>query len=228
MKTKHFFTKQCHRQTYQNYEQSRQKLGSFLEDKIFQKSKFSKTFILKVSLLVQYSSKNFFFEKIHPIFNTEKWLKIRILRCSRRLLITFVSLTMTLFREKMVISTRCMWFHVQLDQKILKRTPTFIQITCLVHCMTTDAQWSLFSLKYRTFGLEQTNWADKFWGIWGLLGGTINTFFLYSESFIHVFHYSTIISTKKLSLYIYISIIYLGSGFEFGPQRIRVLAFVCP
>ena len=30
---KHFFTKSCHRQTYQNYEQSRQKLGTILEKK---------------------------------------------------------------------------------------------------------------------------------------------------------------------------------------------------
>ena len=25
-------------------------------------------------------------------------------------------------------------------------------------------------LKSRTFGLGQTNWADKFWGIWGIFG----------------------------------------------------------
>ena len=31
---KQFFTKSCHRQTYQNYEQSRQKLGTFLENKV--------------------------------------------------------------------------------------------------------------------------------------------------------------------------------------------------
>ena len=31
---KHFFTKWCHCQTYQNYEQSRQKLGTFLGDKV--------------------------------------------------------------------------------------------------------------------------------------------------------------------------------------------------
>ena len=31
---KHFFTISCHRQTYQNYEQSRQKLGTFLENKV--------------------------------------------------------------------------------------------------------------------------------------------------------------------------------------------------
>ena len=37
---KHFFTKSCHRQTYQIYEQSRQKLGTILENKV---SKISKT-----------------------------------------------------------------------------------------------------------------------------------------------------------------------------------------
>ena len=31
---KHFFTKSCHRHTYQNYEQSRQKLGTILENKV--------------------------------------------------------------------------------------------------------------------------------------------------------------------------------------------------
>ena len=51
---KHFFTKSCHRQTYQNYEQRRQKLGTFLENKLFKKSKFSQEI-----------------GKIQPIFNTE-------------------------------------------------------------------------------------------------------------------------------------------------------------
>ena len=32
---KHFFAKLCHHQTYQKNEQSRQKLGSFLENKVF-------------------------------------------------------------------------------------------------------------------------------------------------------------------------------------------------
>ena len=32
--TKHFFTKSCHCQTYQNYEQSRQKLGTILGNKV--------------------------------------------------------------------------------------------------------------------------------------------------------------------------------------------------
>ena len=32
---KPFFTKLCHHKTYQNYEQSRQKLGTFLGNKVF-------------------------------------------------------------------------------------------------------------------------------------------------------------------------------------------------
>ena len=42
---------------------------------------------------------------------------------------------------------------------------------------TTDAQWSLFSLKYQTFGLGQTIWADKFWGICGTFCLFISTHF---------------------------------------------------
>ena len=38
--------------------------------------------------------------------------------------------------------------------------------------------------------------------------------FWYSESLAHVFHYSIIISTKKLSLYIHIFNIFSGLGFE--------------
>ena len=42
---------------------------------------------------------------------------------------------------------------------------------------TTDAQWSPFSLKFRTFRLGQTNWVDKFWRIRGIFGQTISTHF---------------------------------------------------
>jgi hypothetical protein len=34
-----------------------------------------------------------------------------------------------------------------------------------------------FSLKSQTFGLGQTNWQDKFWGIWGIFGQFISTHF---------------------------------------------------
>ena len=67
---------------------------------------------------------------------------------------------------------------------------------------TTDSQWSLFSLKSRTFELGQTNWVDKFWGIWGIFGWTSNQHpSWYSESLVHVFHDSTI----ELSLYIHLA-----------------------
>ena len=88
---------------------------------------------------------------------------------------------------------------------------------------TTDTLCRLFSLKSQTFGLGQTNWADKSWGIWRVLGQTFRTRF----ETVHVFHYSTIISTK-LSLYIHIPNIYLEMGFEFEPQSIRDLAFMYP
>ena len=45
--SKRFFTISCNRQTYQNYQQSQQKLGTFLENKVLKKSKFSKNFISK-------------------------------------------------------------------------------------------------------------------------------------------------------------------------------------
>ena len=62
---------------------------------------------------------------------------------------------------------------------------------------TTDAQWRIFSLKPQTFGLGQTNRADKFWGF------RLNYQhpFWYCESLVHVFHYSTIVSTKTKPLY---------------------------
>ena len=57
--------------------------------------------------------------------------------------------------------------------------PSFVVLIChsSVYARTTDAQWSLFSSKSQTFGLGQTIWADKFWGIWGIFGRFISTHF---------------------------------------------------
>ena len=84
---------------------------------------------------------------------------------------------------------------------------------------------AFFSLKSRTFGLGQTNWADKFKSISGIFVQTINTQFG-TVSSLSILQYSTIIS-KKLSLYIRIPNNFLRLGFEFGLQRIRELAFMC-
>jgi hypothetical protein len=75
---------------------------------------------------------------------------------------------------------------------------------------------AFYSLKCRTFGLGQTKGANRFWSIWGIFGQTISTHFgTVSPLSMFPRHYSTIISTKKLSLYIHIQTIYLESGFEF-------------
>ena len=78
---------------------------------------------------------------------------------------------------------------------------------------------AFFSLKSQTLGhlgYFLSNYQHPFW---------------YCESLVTVFHYSTIISTqnnKPLPFDIHIPNIYLGLGFEFESQRIRVLSFVCP
>ena len=83
---------------------------------------FKNIFLLKVSLIVQYSSQKVFFCK--DTINFPHWkmtLKIRILKCSRRLLIILVSMTVTLFSEKMLISARLICnFMSNLIKKILK------------------------------------------------------------------------------------------------------------
>ena len=86
-------------------------------------------------------------------------------------------------------------------------------------------------LKSRTFGLGQTNWAYKFWGIWGIFGQTIfSTHFGTMSSLSMLSIIQPLFFFKKLKLYIHISNSYLelGLGFEFGAHKIRDLAFVCP
>ena len=75
--------------------------------------------------------------------------------------------------------------------------------TCLI-AQTTDAQCR-FSSKSQTFG--QINFGE---------------FGCFPTIYNHPFWYNT------LSLYTQIPNIYLGLGFEFGPQSIRDLAIVCP
>ena len=72
---------------------------------------------------------------------------------------------------------------------------------------TTDAQWSLFALKSRNFGLGQTNWADEFWGIWGIFVQTIS--------------YQLFLQ-KKLSLYIHIPNNYFRLGFDLGRKELGI------
>ena len=64
-----------------------------------------------------------------------------------------------------------------------------------------------------TFGLGQSNWADKFWGIWGIFGQTISTHFgTVSPLSINQVPLTPLVNHyyyEKLSLYIQIQNIYL-------------------
>ena len=87
---------------------------------------------------------------------------------------------------------------------------------------------ALNSRTMKPFFIEtQTNLADKFWSIWGILGQTISTHFG-TVSPLSMFSIIPPVFLQKLSLYIHIPNIYLGLGFEFGLQRIRDVAFMCP
>ena len=62
-------------------------------------------------------------------------------------------------------------------------------------CKTNDSNhrlWtpneSFLSSKSQTFELGQTNWADEFWGIWGIFGWFISTHFGTASPFFHVFY----------------------------------------
>ena len=67
----HFFCKSCHCQTYQNFDQRRQNLGTILGNKLSQKSKFSKYFFNQSwSPSLIFFIDFFFFGKIQPIFHT--------------------------------------------------------------------------------------------------------------------------------------------------------------
>ena len=58
-------------------------------------------------------------------------------------------------------------------QNIIKPNSDF----CFFWLKLRTPNEAFFPLKFRTFGLEQTNWADKFWGILGIFGQAISTHF---------------------------------------------------
>ena len=74
-------------------------------------------------------------------------------------------------------------------------------------------------MRSRTFGLGQTNLANKFCGTWSIFRPALILVLWVSCSWFPLInHYFY----KKLSLFIDIPNIYLGLGFEFGLQRISL------
>ena len=82
----HPFTLSCDHQAYQNYQQSRQKLGTFLENKVFWNQSFQKMSLIIVGLLV-------FNEMFHWFLTQNNDFEIRILGSCKRLLMILQGLT---------------------------------------------------------------------------------------------------------------------------------------
>ena len=103
---------------------------------------------------------------------------------------------------------------------------------CCLQARTTDAQWSL--------GLGQTISEDKFLGIWGIFGwfistnfGTVSPLSMFSiiqpTIFLQRTRGTSIVPLQRTKpLYPNPKHPNTYLGFEFGTQRIRNLAFVCP
>ena len=113
---------------------------------------------------------------------------------------------------------------------VLKKCYKDLEGVALIYLLDwiTDTNREGFFLKIPNFWAWADKLGQKISGHFGYFRSNYKDPFWYSESLVHVFHYSTIISTKKLSLYIHILNIYLGLGFDFGSQRFRDLVFVCP
>ena len=75
----------------------------------------------------------------------------------------------------------------------------------------------IFFFKSQTFGSGQTFWAETFWGILGIFNP-----FWYCKFFVHDFHYSTIISTKKTKIYSQLPIKYKGVGLNLGREEFEI------
>ena len=82
--------------------------------------------------------------------------------------------------------------------------------------------------RYFFIFLREDKEPDKFWGIWGIFRPNYQNPFWDSETLVLVFHYSTIISTKKLSLYNLHPKYLFGIGIWIWAAKIKDLAFICP
>ena len=86
---------------------------------------------------------------------------------------------------------------------------------------------AFFSLKSQTFGLGQFGQID--FGAFGVFLNRFISIHFGTVSPLSMFSINQpLFQQQKKSLYIPIPNIHLEMGFEFGPQRIRDLAIVCP
>ena len=76
--------------------------------------------------------------------------------------------------------------------------------------------------------LGQANWANKFWGTWGIFGRTITTHFGTVSPWFMFLIIQPIFLKKKAFISTPQICMYLRLELEFGSQRIRDLAYLCP
>ena len=76
---------------------------------------------------------------------------------------------------------------------------SFLKFTRYISWIFIITSITDYKRSMKPFVIEIQNfwaWADKFLGIWGYFRMNYQHLFWYNESFVHVFHCSTIISTK--------------------------------
>ena len=97
----------------------------------------------------------------------------------------------------------------------------FIQDDMIISITDYGRPMKHFFIKIQKFGHGQTMtiWAVKFWGIWGILDWFISTYFGTVSPCFPLFNHYFYKNHPNICLEL---------GFEFGPQRIRDLAIVCP
>ena len=96
-----FFNKKCHPQTNQNYEQSRQKLGTFLGNVIYKSWSPNQVFF----------TEKYFWKDSTNFRHWKMTLKVKKeMQSLTRLFIILVSLTMSLFSETISIDALVVWF----------------------------------------------------------------------------------------------------------------------
>ena len=116
---KHFFTKSCHRQTYQNYEQPSERLQNLYFQSHFSASKINGIFLIFFSVKNIRLGDRLLYLNFFENFDFLSTLVFS--KCAQflsALFIILVVLPMTLFSEKMLISHRCI--HVLMPNLIKK------------------------------------------------------------------------------------------------------------
>ena len=160
----HFFNTSCHHQTYQNYQQSLQKLGIFfLKVKYFKNQSFQKISIIKVGHLVRYSSHIYFRSRptVFTLLSSENlelfWLThaFLILKVSRKKAIPYWGNAVVLGRMYQSMLSSFWGIEGPRRKVLLPNSEEWWQHwptqNCRIHIVI---KWKLFPNWGQNFGIE--------------------------------------------------------------------------